>query len=97
MCVAGILGCTSTGRLCECVRSGWLNITCACGGGGHYKNLTQFGRQAIKRKAKLAEARENQARIKAKMEEIESRVASKLAHEKEKAAPQKGGWGFGWN
>ncbi len=31
------------------------------------------------------------------MEEIESRVASKLANEKEKAEPKKGGWGFGWN
>lgn len=53
--------------------------------------------QAINRKAKLAEAKEKQARIKAKMDEIESRVAAKLASDTAKSEPKKGGWGFGWN
>lgn len=53
--------------------------------------------QAIKRKAKLAEAKEKQAIIKARMEQIESRVAAKLAGNSSQEKPSKGGWGFGWN
>jgi hypothetical protein len=51
--------------------------------------------QAIKRVSKLAEAKEKQARIKAKMDEIESRVAEKLASTQKQSEPlKKGGWSF---
>lgn len=71
---------------------------CACVCKCAFWSVEQSNRgcwQAIKRQAKLAEAKEKQARIKAKMDEIESRVAEKLAStQKQSEPPKKGGWSF---
>ena len=49
--------------------------------------------QAIIRKARLAESKERQATIQAKMEAIEKRVADKLAGKEDPARP-KSSWSF---